>query len=62
MYLMKERLFDEGTDWQGLTALNGVRIGNPICEDAWHEDVCEALAESGAEILVSPEWITLLSQ
>ncbi len=31
-----------------------VRVGTPICEDAWHEDVSEALAESGAEILVVP--------
>ncbi|MFO8126594.1 NAD+ synthase [Yoonia sp.] len=33
---------------------NGVRIGNPICEDAWYPDVCEAMVESGAEILVVP--------
>ena len=31
-----------------------LRIGTPICEDAWHEDVPEALAESGAEILFVP--------
>ncbi|MEO1681246.1 MAG: NAD+ synthase [Pseudomonadota bacterium] len=30
------------------------RIGTPICEDAWHEDVCETLAETGAELLVVP--------
>ena len=29
----------------------GIRIGTPICEDAWHTDVCETLAESGAEVL-----------
>ncbi|GGA08368.1 NAD+ synthase [Neptunicoccus cionae] len=34
--------------------LGNVRIGTPICEDAWHVDVPEALAESGAEILVVP--------
>ncbi len=33
---------------------NGARIGNPICEDAWYPDVCEAMVESGAEILVVP--------
>ncbi|MAD94436.1 MAG: NAD+ synthase [Rhodobacteraceae bacterium] len=49
----EERLFDKGP-LAGPYSLNGVRIGNPICEDAWHEDVCEALAESGAEILVVP--------
>ncbi len=32
-----------------------IRIGTPICEDAWHaEDVCETLAESGAEFLLIP--------
>ncbi|SFS21646.1 NAD+ synthase [Yoonia litorea] len=33
---------------------NGARIGNPICEDAWYPDVCEAMTESGAEILIVP--------
>ncbi|MEJ6403798.1 NAD+ synthase [Yoonia sp. 2307UL14-13] len=32
----------------------GPRLGSPICEDAWYPDVCEALAESGAEILIVP--------
>ncbi|WP_273691644.1 NAD+ synthase [Ketogulonicigenium vulgare] len=32
----------------------GPRIGLPICEDAWFPDVAEAMAESGAEILVVP--------
>ncbi|MFN4101121.1 MAG: NAD+ synthase [Pararhodobacter sp.] len=31
-----------------------LRIGTPICEDAWHEDVAEAQAESGAGILLVP--------
>ena len=31
-----------------------LRIGTPICEDAWHMDVCETLAETGAEILLVP--------
>ncbi len=31
-----------------------LRVGTPICEDAWHEDVAEALEESGAEILLVP--------
>ncbi|WP_069300840.1 NAD+ synthase [Neptunicoccus sediminis] len=38
----------------GPYSLGNVRIGTPICEDAWHVDVPEALAESGAEILVVP--------
>jgi NAD+ synthase len=37
----------------------GVRIGVPICEDIWtewgdYEDVVECLAETGAELLISP--------
>lgn len=31
-----------------------VRLGLPICEDIWSEDVAECLAETGAEILLSP--------
>ncbi|WP_205479897.1 NAD+ synthase [Sphingomonas arenae] len=30
----------------------GVRIGLPICEDIWLEDVCEHLAAEGAELLL----------
>ena len=29
----------------------GVRLGVPICEDIWTEDVCETLAETGADPL-----------
>lgn len=32
----------------------GVRIGFPICEDLWLEDVPRHLAERGAELLLSP--------
>ena len=31
-----------------------LRIGTPICEDAWHSEVCETLMETGAEILLVP--------
>ncbi|MEC9199303.1 MAG: NAD+ synthase [Pseudomonadota bacterium] len=47
------RTFDSG-DLNGPYVLNGVRIGSPICEDAWYEDVAETLAETGAEFLVVP--------
>lgn len=47
------RHFDQGPI-SGPYSINGVRIGTPICEDAWHEDVAEALEESGAQILVVP--------
>jgi len=49
----EHRLFAPG-DIHGPIAIKGVRIGVPICEDAWHEDVAEALAESGAEFLFVP--------
>ncbi|MFP7671802.1 NAD+ synthase [Marivita sp. S0852] len=39
---------------QGPVAINGVRIGMPICEDAWYPDVVEALEESGAEFILVP--------
>jgi NAD+ synthase len=38
----------------GPLTVKGVRIGVPICEDIWTEEVCETLAETGAEILLSP--------
>lgn len=47
------RLFDSGAV-SGPVNLGNVRVGIPICEDAWHQDVCETLAESGAEILLVP--------
>lgn len=31
-----------------------LRMGTPICEDAWYEDVAEAMAESGADLLMVP--------
>jgi NAD+ synthase len=31
-----------------------VRLGLPVCEDIWSEEVVECLAETGAEILLSP--------
>ena len=32
----------------------GVRLGVPICEDIWTEDICETLVETGAELLLVP--------
>ena len=32
----------------------GLRLGIPICEDAWHEDVAQHLARAGAEVLLIP--------
>jgi NAD+ synthase len=39
---------------QGPYAVGPLRIGTPICEDAWHADVSETLAETGAQILLVP--------
>lgn len=47
------RLFDAGP-MDGPYDVSGVRIGSPICEDAWHEDVAETLQETGAELLIVP--------
>ena len=38
----------------GPYTLGPLRIGTPICEDAWHPDVPETLAETGADILLVP--------
>jgi NAD+ synthase len=51
------RLFSRA-DMQGPFSTGGdagsLRIGTPICEDAWYPDVCEAMVESGAEMLLVP--------
>jgi len=47
------RLFDAGP-LGGPYSVGDTRIGSPICEDAWHEDVAETLAETGAEFLLVP--------
>jgi NAD+ synthase len=49
----EERTFESG-DVTGPYVVNGLRIGTPVCEDAWYEDVAETLAETGAEILLVP--------
>ncbi|MBS9718465.1 NAD+ synthase [Pseudohalocynthiibacter aestuariivivens] len=47
------RLFDSGS-LGGPYSVGETRIGSPICEDAWHEDVAETLEETGAEFLLIP--------
>ena len=49
----EKRLFAAGPV-PGPIGFRGVRIGAPICEDLWIPDVAEALAETGAELLISP--------
>ncbi len=47
------RLYDSGP-MGGPYAVGNIRIGSPICEDGWHEDVAETLEETGAEFLLIP--------
>lgn len=47
------RLFAPGPI-SGPYVVDGVRVGSPICEDAWWQPVTETLAETGAEILLVP--------
>ena len=49
----EKRVFD-AADVAGPYRIGPLRIGTPICEDAWHPDVAETLAETGAEILLVP--------
>jgi NAD+ synthase len=49
----EKRVFQPGPA-PGPINFKGVRIGVPICEDIWTEETCETLAETGAEILLSP--------
>ncbi len=49
----EKRVFNAGPA-PGPIAFKGVRLGVPICEDIWTEETCETLAETGAEILLSP--------
>lgn len=55
----EKRVFSQGP-MPGPVTFRGVRLGLPICEDIWGEDVVECLAETGAEILLvangSPYW------
>ncbi len=49
----EKRLFTPA-DIHGPIPIGPLRLGIPICEDAWHSDVCETLAETGAEVLLVP--------
>ncbi|MDP9138774.1 MAG: NAD+ synthase [Pseudomonadota bacterium] len=49
----EKRVFKAGPA-PGPVNFRGVRIGVPICEDIWTEEVCETLAETGAEFLLVP--------
>ena len=49
----EKRVFKAGP-LPGPVNFRGVRLGIPICEDMWTEEVPECLMESGAEILIVP--------
>ncbi len=49
----EKRIFDKG-EISGPYQVGPIRIGSPICEDAWHSDVSETLSETGAQLLLVP--------
>jgi NAD+ synthase len=49
----EKRVFAAGP-MPGPVNFRGVRLGVPICEDIWGEEVVDCLAETGAELLVVP--------
>ncbi len=49
----EKRVFRPGP-LPGPVNFRGVRIGMPICEDIWSDEVVETLAETGAELLLVP--------
>ena len=58
-HLPNTEVFDErrlytSAPVSGPYSVGPIRIGSPICEDAWYPDVAETLAETGAEILLVP--------
>ena len=58
-HLPNEEVFDEVRSFSsgnvdGPFQVDQMRIGSPICEDAWHSDIVETLAETGAQTLLVP--------
>jgi NAD+ synthase len=49
----EKRVFAAGP-LPGPLNVRGVRLGVPVCEDIWTEEVAECLCETGAEILAVP--------
>src|SRR5262245_14247684 len=49
----EKRVFDQGP-MPGPVNFRGVRLGVPICEDIWKDEVTECLEETGSEILLVP--------
>src|SRR5258707_11828818 len=55
----EKRVFAPGP-MPGPVNFRGVRLGAPICEDIWREEVVECLAENGTEILLGPNGLPYL--
>ena len=49
----EKRVFAPGS-MPGPLNFRDIRLGAPICEDIWSEEVCECLTETGAEMLLVP--------
>ena len=49
----EKRVFAQGPI-PGPIPFKGVRIGVPVCEDIWSQDVIECLTETGSEMLLIP--------
>jgi len=49
----EKRVFSVGP-LPGPINFKGVRIGVPVCEDIWNDEVCETLSETGAELFLVP--------
>ncbi len=49
----EKRVFTPGP-LPGPVSFRGIRLGLPVCEDIWGEEVVECLAETGAELLLVP--------
>ena len=49
----EKRVFAAGP-LPGPLVVRGLKLGVPVCEDIWTKDVCAALADEGAEILLVP--------
>jgi NAD+ synthase len=49
----EKRVFAPGP-MPGPINFRDVRVGVPICEDIWSEEVAECLAETGSDLLISP--------
>jgi NAD+ synthase len=49
----EKRVFAPGP-LPGPASVRGVRIGLPICEDIWDDEVVETLSETGAEFFIVP--------